>query len=654
MNKSLLWRGVLILAVVVTAIASAYPVDETINLGLDLRGGIHLVLEVQVPDALRSESDRDIEAFLQEARDQGLTAVAANRTSDSSFDVTGVDPARDSVVDGVAADYLPGWTWTRRGERLSFDMTLQNVNEIRELAVVQAEQTIRNRVDAFGVAEPVIQRQGIGGSRIVVQLPGVDDPERVKRLIKNTAFLEFRLVDYPLGGGCSPSRDQVLASYGAALPDNLEIIEQDVRAEDGRVIDQNYCAVEKRPVVTGRDLKDARPGLGQFNQPVVNFSLTHEGGQLFGEATGANIGRGLAIVLDGNIVTAPNIRSRIDDRGLIEGSFTPEEAQDLSTVLRSGALPAAITYLEERTVGPSLGQDSIDQGLKAGLIGAVLVVLTILIVYRLTGHQRGARSDAQHRVDLRHPGVLRRHPDPAGHRRHRPDDRHGGGCQRPGLRAHQGGAATRPDCAVGRGLRILEGLSSILDANITTLIAALFLFQFGTGPIRGFAVTLSIGILASLFTAIFVSRWLFDIYLSRGQRDREALDLGPTSASIGARRWRFSPTRNIDFMKYRKGLMLFSVGSGPAERLRGLFRRQPQSGHRLRGWHAADGQVPAVAPGRRAAWSLRRRRIGRCPDPGLRSRGRQRSSDQDLGGRRERRGTSRSARRGARRGVQRW
>ena len=518
MNKSLLWRGVLIVAAVAVAFASAYPLDETINRGLDLRGGIHLVLQVEVTDALRSETDRDIESFLDAARDEGLGSASGARISDTAFEISGIGSASDPTVREIATDYLPGWSWNRRGDRLVFEMTLQNVNAIRELAVVQAEQTIRNRIDAFGVAEPVIQRQGIGGTRIVVQLPGVDDPERVKRLIKNTAFLEFRLVDYPLGGGCASSREQVLASYGAQLPDNLEIIGQDVRDDDGRVVGENFCAVEKRPVVTGRDLKDARPGLGQFNQPVVNFALTHEGGQRFGEATGANVGRGLAIVLDGNIVTAPNIRSRIDDRGLIEGSFTPEEAQDLSTVLRSGALPAAISYLEERAVGPSLGQDSIDQGLKAGIIGLSLVVLTIFVVYRLTG------INAVLALTLNIVLIF-------------------------GILAYLGATLTLPGIAgivltigmavdanvlvferikeeLRRGRTVRSGiasgfsqaLSSILDANITTLIAALFLFQFGTGPIRGFAVTLSIGILASLFTAIFVSRWLFDLYLSRGRR----------------------------------------------------------------------------------------------------------------------------------------
>jgi preprotein translocase subunit SecD len=518
MDKSLIWRAVLIVAVVATAVASAYPVDETIKLGLDLRGGIHLVLEVEVDDALRSETDRDIESFLAQARDAGMTSVSADRTSDSSFTVKGVPRDRDETVGEIADDYLPGWNWNRRGDELSFEMSAQDVNEVRDLAVVQAEQTIRNRIDAFGVAEPVIQRQGIGGTRIVVQLPGVDDPERVKRLIKNTAFLEFRLVDYPTGGGCAPSREQVLSGYGAALPDHLEILAQEIRDDQGQLLDQNFCAVEKRPVVTGRDLKDARPGLGQFNQPVVNFTFSHEAGKLFGEATGANIGRGLAIVLDGNIVTAPNIRSRITDRGLIEGSFTPEEAQDLSTVLRSGALPAAITYLEERTVGPSLGQDSIDQGLRAGLIGAALVLLTMLVIYKLTGLNAILALAlniilifgflAYFGATLTLPGIA-------------------------GIVLTIGMAVDanvlvferiREELRRGRTVRsavaagFSKALSSILDGNITTLIAALFLFQFGTGPIRGFAVTLSVGILASLFTAIFVSRWLFDLYLSRKRR----------------------------------------------------------------------------------------------------------------------------------------
>ncbi|MBW2276845.1 MAG: protein translocase subunit SecD [Deltaproteobacteria bacterium] len=518
MKSNLLWRAALVLVVVVGSVWSAYPLSETINLGLDLRGGIHLVLEVTVGDALRSETDRDMGGFLQQATDRGMASASAHRTSETSFEVVGIGSDRDPVVREIATDYLPGWRWSRQGDRLLFDMTLQNSNEIRELSVIQAEQTIRNRIDAFGVTEPVIQRQGIGGNRIVVQLPGVDDPERVKRLIKNTAFLEFRLVDFPLGGRSVGSPTEILSNYGGQLPDGIEIGIEDVRGPDGAVIGQAYYGLNSRAILTGRDLKDARPGLGQFNQPVVNFTLTHEGGVRFAETTAANVGRGLAILLDGKVITAPNIRSRIADRGLIEGSFTPEEVQDLSTVLRSGALPAGITYLEERTVGPSLGHDSIQQGLRAGLIGAALVVLAIFFVYRMTGINAVLAlglnivlifgSLAYFGATLTLPGIA-------------------------GIVLTIGIAVDanvlvferiKEELRSGRTVRsgvasgFAKAMSSIVDANITTLIAALFLFQFGTGPIRGFAVTLSVGILASLFTAIFVSRLMFDLYLSRHQR----------------------------------------------------------------------------------------------------------------------------------------
>ena len=196
MNRPLAWKGLLILAVVAVFAWSAYPLDEELNLGLDLQGGIHLVLQVQSEDAVRSEATKDMDRLLQELRDDGVSGVAGSQTSSTSFEVTGAPADRDAEVDEIVETYLPGYDWQRRGERLSFSMQSQNVAEIRNLAVKQALETIRNRVDAFGVAEPVIQRQGLEGSdRLVVQLPGVDDPERVKRLIKNTAFLEWRLGD---------------------------------------------------------------------------------------------------------------------------------------------------------------------------------------------------------------------------------------------------------------------------------------------------------------------------------------------------------------------------------------------------------------------------------------------------------------------------
>jgi preprotein translocase subunit SecD len=520
MKNRLLWRGIVILFVAALAIFSAYPLDESLKLGLDLRGGIHLVLQVEVEDAVRSERSKDLDRLVQELRDSGLTAAEVEPASDSntSFVLSGVPQDKDGEVGRIASEYLPGWSWNRRGKSVDFKMLPANAAEIRNLAVVQAVETIRNRIDEFGVAEPVIARQGLEGDRIVVQLPGVDDPERVKSLIKNTAFLEFRLVQFPLGGGGVSSREEILTNYSGSLPPGIEILTGSIRDAQGNTVGEQFYAVDNRAVITGRDLKSARPGIGEFNQPVVNFYLTHEGGKLFAEATGANVGKGLAIVLDGRVVSAPNIRSRIGDSGIIEGSFTRQEVEDLSTVLRSGALPAGITYLEERTVGPALGKDSIEQGLRAGLIGLTLVVITMLVVYKGTGLNAVvalALNIVMIFGALAYFGATLTLPGIAGiiltigmavdanvlvFERIREELRHG--------------RTVKSAIDAGFG----KALSSVLDANITTLIAAVFLFQFGTGPIRGFAVTLSIGILASLFTAIFVSRWIFDLVLSGRQR----------------------------------------------------------------------------------------------------------------------------------------
>jgi preprotein translocase subunit SecD len=342
----------------------------------------------------------------------------------------------------------------------------------------------------------------------------------VRRLIKNTAFLEFRIVRFPEGGGGVPTRDALLAQFNGNLPPDLEILEGDIRDEQDAVTGEQYYAVEKRRTVTGRDLKTARPGLGQFNDPIVEFSLTPEGSAKFGELTGNNVGKPLAIVLDGRVVSAPRINSRITDNGLIEGGFSQQEAQDLATVLRSGALPAGITYLEERTVGPSLGRDSIEKGLLAGLVGTALVILYMLIIYNLSGLNAVAAlflnilllfgGLAAFGATLTLPGIA-------------------------GIILTIGMAVDanvlvferiREELRAGRTVRSAidlgfeKALSSIIDSNVTTLIAAVFLFQFGTGPIKGFAVTLTIGLLASMFTAVFVSRWLFDVVLSRRRVQR--------------------------------------------------------------------------------------------------------------------------------------
>ena len=518
MNRNLLWRGLLVVVVVGACAFWAFPLGDSIQLGLDLRGGIHLVLEVLTDDALRAEAQKDIDSLVQELDEKGASGVAGATESPVRFRLTGLPADQDALLPDILEQSMPYWTWRRSGEDVIFDRRADEVNNIREQAINQALQTIRNRVDEFGVAEPVIQRQGLGSNRIVVQLPGVDDPERVKNLIKNTAFLEFRLAEYPPNGGAAVDTQEILSQYAGTLPDHLEILAQNQRDDDGNVLGQGYYALEKRPVITGRDLKTARASLGQFQEPVVNFSLTHEGAQIFEDWTGANIGRPLAIVLDGRVQSAPIIEGRISDSGVIRGSFTQQEVEDLATVLRSGALPAGIEYLEQRAVGPSLGQDSIDQGARAFMYGIALVMLTMLVVYR------GSGINAMVALGLNFVLVF-------------------------GVLAYFGAALTLPGIAgliltIGMAVdanvlvfeRIREELhngrtvkasvvsgfgkawSSILDANLTTLIAAIFLINFGTGAIRGFAVTLTVGILASVFTAVFNSRLLFDLLLSRSGR----------------------------------------------------------------------------------------------------------------------------------------
>ena len=514
MKNRLLWRGLIILAIAGMACWAVWPPQEKLNLGLDLQGGIHLVLRVESQDAVRAETDKDMEALRRQAAESGMPTAATSRLTDTTFELTGVPTDKEAVINKQANDYLSSdrWDWRREGARFLFSMTAANERAIRDMAVNQALQTIRNRIDQFGVSEPVIARQGMDSDRIVVQLPGVDDPERVKRLIKSTAFLEFRLTEYPpSGGGGVGSREEVLARYGGTVPPDVEILAEEQRDTQGRLVGQRFYGLQKRRVITGRDLKSANSSVGQFNQPVVAFHLSADGGRIFGEATGANVGRGLAIVLDGKVVSAPVINSRITDSGVIEGNFTQQEVQDLVMTLRSGALPAGITYLHDRTVGPSLGQDSIDSGIKAGLLSVLCVVLTMLVIYRLSGVNALvalALNILLLFASLAYFGATLTLPGIAGiilsiamavdanvliFERIKEEMR----------------AGKTPRAAIDAGFS--NALSSILDSNITTLIAALFLFQFGTGPIRGFAVTLSIGILGTLFCAIVVSRYLFNL-----------------------------------------------------------------------------------------------------------------------------------------------
>ena len=518
MDSNLRWRAILILAIVLVFGFKAWPPEENIRLGLDLRGGMHLVLKVETDDALRTETDNVMETLTSELAENGIDNVDATRTSLSAFEVSGVPSDQDKMVqEEIVEKFLPeNWDMDRSGDLLEFSLATAEVSRLRQMAVNQAQETIRNRIDEFGVAEPVIHQEGLGSERIVVQLPGIDDPERVKDVIKNTAFLEFRLTK----GGTGPydTRQAAASAISPSETASLEVKEEELRDAEKNIIGHQYWVLESNRVLTGRNLKRADITTDDFGQPAVAFNFDAEGARRFGEITEANIGRGLAIVLDDKVISAPTIESRITDRGIIRGRFTQQEVTDMVTVLRSGALPASITYLEERTVGPSLGADSVTKGRSAGLFGGMLVILAILIVYRLSGINAvtaltlnivlvfGALSMFEATLTL--PGIA-------------------------GIVLTIGMAVDanvlvferiREELRAGRTVKsaiqagFSKAFSSVFDANLTTMIAAIFLFTFGTGPIRGFAVTLSVGIVASFFTAIFVSRWIFDLYTQRRQR----------------------------------------------------------------------------------------------------------------------------------------
>ncbi len=513
MDRKIIWRILIILAVVGTAVFAL--VQKRIPLGLDLSGGIHLVLQVKTDDAIKAELD---DAALR------LKTLAAEKNlalGEWSADVgtlrfqVGVPAGTDrDALRQLVNDYLPEYSVDAGSDTWAFAFKPNIERNIRDLAVRQALETIRNRVDQFGVSEPVIQRQGIESDRILIQLPGVDDPTRVKEIISHTAFLEWKEVL----AGPAPSRDILLTRSGGQVPTDAVVSTEDREDESGTVVGKDYYLLRKSAIVSGRDLRTARRGQGQFGEPVVNFYLVPTGGEKFAEFTAAHIGDPAAIVLDGNVISAPVIRSRIRDEGYIEGNFDIETAEDLALKLRAGALPASISYLEERTVGPSLGRDSIVHGVRAAVVGLILVILFMVIYYKLSGLNAvfalslnivillGAM--AYFGATLTLPGIA-------------------GAILTIGMAVDANVLIferIREELAIGKTVRsaIDTGFSrafgTIVDSNLTTLIAALFLFQFGTGPVKGFAVTLSIGLIASMFTAVFVSRTLYMLLLAG--RDR--------------------------------------------------------------------------------------------------------------------------------------
>jgi preprotein translocase subunit SecD len=521
---TLRWKLIAILVVLVAFSAvGVYPIvaahygahspallmEKQLKLGLDLKGGVHLVLRVQTDDALRLQTEQEMERLRADLMTKGITVGNITMPDIRHFVAEAVPPPQDAAFRAAATEV--GANFDRSsGSNGTYTFTMKpNIQvNLREESVVQARETIERRVNELGVTEPSIAQQGANGDEILVQLPGVTDVDRAKEIIRSTGLLELKIVEQ----GPAATREALLTN--GQEPPGMEIVPGS-SGTPGDTANTVYYLVRKVAAVTGKDLRNARPTIDENNQPAVSFTLNTDGGRRFGTVTGENIGRSLAIVLDGRVQSAPRIDGRITTDGRITGSFTPEEVQNLSLILRSGALPASLTYLEERTIGPSLGADSIRSGVTASVVGLLLVISFMLVYYKLSG------VNAVIALTLNLIILL-------------------------GLMAYIGAVMTIPGIAgfvltmgigvdsnvliferikeeleAGRGVRasINAGFSrvfwTLVDTHVAALISCAFLFQFGTGPIRGFAVTLFIGLISNLFTSIFVSKTLFELELER-------------------------------------------------------------------------------------------------------------------------------------------
>ncbi len=497
---------------------------DRIHLGLDLKGGTHLVLQVVTDDAIRAETDQAVETVRQNLQKDNVLYRQLARLVNNQFQAVGVDPNKDSDFRRTITDRLPDWDIVSTAGDVPNTYTIQlksaREQEYRNQAVDQAINTIRNRVDQLGVGEINIQKH-VGADEIVVQLPGVSDPARVKGIMQSTALLEFKLVD----SGPFTTQAAATQQYGGMVPSNLMVLPS--RERGAGDTGDSYYVVQRSNAITGRDLKSAYPSRDSSGRPAIGFNLTVDGSARFAKVTEENINKKLAIVLDNRIQSAPNINNRIADSGIIEGGaggFQPQEAQDLVLILRSGALPASIRYLDEEVVGPTLGQDSINAGLLSAVIALAAVVVFMLIYYRLSGVNATVAMVLNLLIlfgALAYFGAALTLPGIAGviltigvgidsnvliFERIREEMR----------------AGKTPTSAVTTGFQRV--FITLVDTHLAALISAVFLFLFGTGPVKGFAVTLVIGLASNMFTAVFVSRTLFEMVLARKER-AEALSI---------------------------------------------------------------------------------------------------------------------------------
>jgi preprotein translocase subunit SecD len=494
---------------------NVFPTDK-IHLGLDLQGGSHLVLEVKVEKAIENNMERVKGDLINILKEKSISDVTVERIGGAMLQVKVPLGQVERVRGLLKTDFgnlIEAKTPQTNAGASEFVLTLskEELRAVREYAIDQSLETIRNRIDQFGVSEPIIQRQG--QSNILIQLPGIQDPERAKEIIGKTALLEFKLVDDganvedAIKNGPPPGREVLYGHSGRG---------------DGITAEKQAYVLESRPLMTGEYIQDARVRPAQQLQGAsVELILNASGARLFEQITAANVKRRLAIVLDNRVYSAPVIQERIGGgRASITGSFDIKEARDLSIVLRAGALPAPVEIAEERTVGPSLGQDSINQGVTSFVVGGALVILFMIAYY----HGAGLLANvavifnmlymvavlAGFQAVLTLPGIA-------------------------GIVLTIGMAVDanvlineriREELRAGRAVRSAieagyqNALPAILDSNITTFLSGVILFQFGTGPIKGFAVTLCIGIVTTILTAVYLTRVYYDFRMSSRKLDR--------------------------------------------------------------------------------------------------------------------------------------
>jgi preprotein translocase subunit SecD len=541
MTPNLKYKAVFILIVVLACLYTlvGYPTFPTsvaqikdnfaqqIKLGLDLQGGTHLILQVQVQEAIAQETDQTVDRLTTQLRAKNISYDELRRLDDTHILVRNVDPKQlDAFRDIVNAQYANYWDMSpTAGDPSGYTLTLRQgaVAQIQENTMTQSLETIDRRINALGLTEPTIQLHGRKDNEILVQLPGEGDPTRAKAVIQEGGQLELRLVADP---AVYSSQADYMLKHSGILPPGTELVPSSPQgrasstAPDAAPV---WYVLERAAVVTGRDLRSATENRsttnpGQYN---VGFTLSPDAAKRFGPFTEQHIGQDMAIVLEKSVYSAPVIKGKIEDSGEIEGNFSQQSAHDLALVLRAGALPASIKYLEERTVGPSLGADSIRHGVQASVLSLLVVMIFMLVYYRLSGANAVLALILNLIILLTALAIF-------------------------------GAVLTLPGIAgviltIGMGVdsnvlvfeRIREELRNgksaasavqagfdkafltIIDTHVTTVVSAFFLFLFGTGPIRGFAITLTIGLIANVFTAIYVSKTIFQYHLSKMDRQAE-------------------------------------------------------------------------------------------------------------------------------------